>query len=161
MGSGCGSVGRAASSDTRDPRFESRHGQNFICQMYNRKDKNKEKEAWNGPLKNKNKKQGSSNLLIILQKDFDSQGNLNCLLKNKKLPNFFFLRVASPSFDIGFGNGLDEVSLEDKFYFFDLWFERVPLKQQPRLERMLLLRRWSAFYSKGKGRIGNSYFSLG
>ena len=29
-GSGCGSVGRAVTSDTRDPRFESRHWQNFI-----------------------------------------------------------------------------------------------------------------------------------
>ena len=48
-GSGCGSVGRAITSDTRDPRFESRHQQNFIYQfiyqLYNRKDKNKEKEA--------------------------------------------------------------------------------------------------------------------
>ena len=61
--------------------------------------------------------------------------------------------MASPSLDIGFGNGLDEVSLEDKFYFFDLWFERVPLKQQPRLERMLLLRRWSPFYSNGSSSV--------
>ena len=30
MGIGCGSVGRAVTSDTRDPRFESRHWQNFI-----------------------------------------------------------------------------------------------------------------------------------
>ena len=29
-GSGCGSVGRAVASDTRDPRFESSHWQKFI-----------------------------------------------------------------------------------------------------------------------------------
>ena len=29
--------------------FESRHRQNFIYQLYNRKDKNKEKEAGKGP----------------------------------------------------------------------------------------------------------------
>ena len=29
-GSGCGSVGRAVASDTRDPRFESIHRQKFI-----------------------------------------------------------------------------------------------------------------------------------
>ena len=30
QGSGCGSVGRAVASDTRDPRFKSSHRQNFI-----------------------------------------------------------------------------------------------------------------------------------
>ena len=40
---------RAVASDTRDPWFESRHQQNFINQLYNRKDENKEKEARNGP----------------------------------------------------------------------------------------------------------------
>ena len=49
MGSGCGSVGRAVASDTRDPWFVSRHQQNFTYQLYNRKDKNTEKEAGNGP----------------------------------------------------------------------------------------------------------------
>ena len=29
MGSGCGSVGKAVASDTRDPRFESSHWQNL------------------------------------------------------------------------------------------------------------------------------------
>ena len=48
-GSGCGSVGRAVASYTRDPRFKSRHRQNFTYQLYNRKDKNREKEAGNGP----------------------------------------------------------------------------------------------------------------
>ena len=50
-GSGCGSVGREVASDTRDPRFESTHRQIFIFKLYNRKDKNKEKEkeAGNGP----------------------------------------------------------------------------------------------------------------
>ena len=42
-------VGRAVASDTRDPRFESGPGQNFIYQLYNRKVKNKEKVAGNGP----------------------------------------------------------------------------------------------------------------
>ena len=30
LGSGCGSVGRAVASDTRDPRFESSHWQKII-----------------------------------------------------------------------------------------------------------------------------------
>ena len=34
-GSGGGSVGRAVTSDTRDPRFESQQWQNFIYQWYN------------------------------------------------------------------------------------------------------------------------------
>ena len=33
MGIGCGSVGRAVTSDTRDPRFESQHWQSFIYQL--------------------------------------------------------------------------------------------------------------------------------
>ena len=33
VASGCGSVGRAVASDTRDPRFESRHWQNFFYQI--------------------------------------------------------------------------------------------------------------------------------
>ena len=45
MGSGCCSAGRAVASNTRDPRFESRHGQYLIYQLYNRKDRNKETEA--------------------------------------------------------------------------------------------------------------------
>ena len=56
IGSGCGSVGRAVASDTRDPQYKSRHRQNIIYQLYNRKDRNKEKEARNGPsLKRENK----------------------------------------------------------------------------------------------------------
>ena len=51
--SGCGSVGRAVASDTRDPRFKPRHRKSFIYQiiyqLYHRKDENKEKEAGNGP----------------------------------------------------------------------------------------------------------------
>ena len=42
-GSGCGSVGRAVASDTRDPQFETRHPQNFIYQLYNRKEKKKKR----------------------------------------------------------------------------------------------------------------------
>ena len=34
-GSGGGSVGRAVASNTRDPRFESRHRHIFIYQLYN------------------------------------------------------------------------------------------------------------------------------
>ena len=54
--SGCGSVGRAVTSDTRGPRFESSHWQKFIhilniCLLSTVywKDENKEKEAGNGP----------------------------------------------------------------------------------------------------------------
>ena len=36
-------------------RFESRHRQNVIYQLYNREDKNKEKEAGNGPSLKKSK----------------------------------------------------------------------------------------------------------
>ena len=53
-GSGCGSVGRAVASNSRGPRSKSSHRQIFIwniyCQLY-WKDKNKEKEAGNGPFK--------------------------------------------------------------------------------------------------------------
>jgi len=55
-GSGCGSVGRAVASDIRGPQFESSHWQKFIyilnfCLLSTVywKDKNKEKEAGNGP----------------------------------------------------------------------------------------------------------------
>ena len=34
MGSGCGSVGRAVALDTRGPRFDSRHRQNFIEHLF-------------------------------------------------------------------------------------------------------------------------------
>ena len=57
MASGCGSVGRAVTSDTRDPLFESRRWHIFIYQLCNRKDKNKEKEAGDGPFKNNNNPQ--------------------------------------------------------------------------------------------------------
>ena len=62
LGSGCGSVGRGVASDTRGPRFESSHWQIFIyilniCLVSTvfLKDKNKEKEAGNGPFLNKRK----------------------------------------------------------------------------------------------------------
>ena len=45
----CGSVGRAVAYYTRDQQIKSRHRQNFIYQLYIRKDKNKEKESGNGP----------------------------------------------------------------------------------------------------------------
>ena len=48
VGSGCGSVGRAVASNTRDPRFESQHGQNFIYQLYIYKEKTKIKKKMQG-----------------------------------------------------------------------------------------------------------------
>ena len=55
--SGCGSVGRAVASNSRGPWFESNHRQkcilNIYCQLY-WKDKNKEKEAGNGPFFERN-----------------------------------------------------------------------------------------------------------
>ena len=61
LGSGCGSVGRAVTSDTRGPRFESSHRQKFIYILNNCllstvywKDENKGKEAGNGPFKKNN-----------------------------------------------------------------------------------------------------------
>ena len=54
-GSGCGSVGRAVASDTRDPRLESRHWQTLIKHLFTvncvEKTKTKKKEAGNGPFK--------------------------------------------------------------------------------------------------------------
>ena len=56
QGSGCGSVGRAVAPDTKGTRFESSHRQKFIYVLniyllstVYWKDKNKEKEAGNGP----------------------------------------------------------------------------------------------------------------
>ena len=40
-GSGCGLVGRAVTSDTSDPTFESQHRQNFIYQLYIKKENTK------------------------------------------------------------------------------------------------------------------------
>ena len=48
-GSGCGSVGRAGASGTRDPWLKSRYRRNLIYQLYTRNDNNNEKEAGNGP----------------------------------------------------------------------------------------------------------------
>ena len=50
-GIGCGSVGRAAASDSRDPRFESGHRQILFSISCNKITKNKEKVAGNGPFK--------------------------------------------------------------------------------------------------------------
>ena len=50
--SGCGSVGRAVPCDSGGPQFESSHRQKLILNIYCQlfwKDKNKEKEARNGP----------------------------------------------------------------------------------------------------------------
>ena len=50
--SGCGSVGRAVTSDTRGPRFESSRSQNFYIECILStalKRRNKEKDAGNGP----------------------------------------------------------------------------------------------------------------
>ena len=53
-GSGCGSVGRAVAFDTRGPRFDSSHQQNFIEHLFIinciEKTKINKKEAGNGPL---------------------------------------------------------------------------------------------------------------
>ena len=51
LGSGCGSVGRAVASDTRDPWFEPSHRQNnFLSTVL----KDKDKEAGNGQFFGKN-----------------------------------------------------------------------------------------------------------
>ena len=49
VASGCGSVGRAIASDTRDPQFKSINWLSFIYQLYIRKEENEEKKARNGP----------------------------------------------------------------------------------------------------------------
>jgi len=57
-GSGCGSVGRAVAFDTRGPRFDSSHWQNFIEHLFVslfivsciEKTKINKKKAGNGPL---------------------------------------------------------------------------------------------------------------
>ena len=50
LGSGCGTVGQAVASDTKDLRVESRQQHNFIDQSYKRKDKNKEKVTREWPI---------------------------------------------------------------------------------------------------------------
>ena len=50
VGQWFGSVGRAVSSDSRGPRFESSHRRKVISNIYFICFENKEKEAWNGPL---------------------------------------------------------------------------------------------------------------
>ena len=53
MGSGCGTVGSAVVTATKGPGFESSHRQlllnNYLLLTVSRKDKNKRKEAGNGP----------------------------------------------------------------------------------------------------------------
>ena len=54
LGSGGGSVGKAVASDTRGPRFNSRHQQSFYlnnvyCQLY-WKDENKENRGQEWPI---------------------------------------------------------------------------------------------------------------
>ena len=51
MGSGCGSVGRAVASDTRDPRFESDHNQILLSVNWIEKMKIKKKEPRMAQLK--------------------------------------------------------------------------------------------------------------
>ena len=54
LGSGCGSVGKAVGTDSWGPQFKSSHREQFILHIYCKlywKDKNKEKEAGNGPFK--------------------------------------------------------------------------------------------------------------
>ena len=44
LGSGCGTVGKAVASNTREPQFDSQHRLRFICQLCNiEKTKVKEK----------------------------------------------------------------------------------------------------------------------
>ena len=54
-GSGCGSVSRAVASDSRGPRFESRHRQKFKLNIFTvscvERTKIKKKEAGKGPFK--------------------------------------------------------------------------------------------------------------
>ena len=56
LGSDRGSVCRAVASDTRDPRFDSSHWQDFIMNIFTvnccGETKIKRKEPGNGPLKN-------------------------------------------------------------------------------------------------------------
>ena len=55
MGNGCGSVSKAVTSESRDPRIESSHRQTFNKEHLfplHQKTKVNKKEAWNGPLEN-------------------------------------------------------------------------------------------------------------
>ena len=86
-GSGCGAVGRAVASDTRGPRFESSHRQ-LLLNIYLlltvcRKDKNKEKEAGNGPFKKKHffgRNLGLESLLLCLYNSNFKQVTLKTFL---------------------------------------------------------------------------------
>ena len=89
MGSGCGSVGRAVGSDTKDPRFKPPHRQSFIYQifyqLYHRKDEIKEKEAGNGTLKK------VSVLMQLLESSLEEQEALGLIPALTK--HFFSHRV--------------------------------------------------------------------
>ena len=61
VASGWGSVGRAVTSDTKDPQIKSWDRQNFTNQLSKRKYKNKEKEGVNGPSQ---KKYGSCSFVL-------------------------------------------------------------------------------------------------
>ena len=85
LGSGCGSVGRAAAFNTRGPRFDSSHRQKFIytlniCLLSTVywKDENKEKEAGNGPFfKKKNCKNLPRRTLVSIE---SLKGMYDCFL---------------------------------------------------------------------------------
>ena len=75
LGSGGGSLGRAVTSKTRDPRFKSQHHQNF---NRNRKDQNKEKEAGMAHLE-------KPLILVVVERAFVKfDSNFRCLFFTSK-----------------------------------------------------------------------------
>ena len=100
MGSGCGSVGRTVASDTKDPQFKSRRWQNFISQLYDREDENKEKEAGNFFLKKKLSARSKLSqfdfkdfLFFFLPRKPKTKGNLFFILVRKVLVRLAFVAI--------------------------------------------------------------------
>ena len=86
MGSGCGAVGRTVASETRGPRFESSHRQ-LLLNIYLlltvcRKDKNKEKEAGNGPEKKRNTFASLITMKMLSQNAFAMSMPIQMVLQN-------------------------------------------------------------------------------
>ena len=95
MGSGCGSVGRAVAFDTRGPRFNSSHRQNFIEHLFIinciEKMKINKKEAGNGPLFKKKKIDDAHSSCLLLCSCSISQSGSAHLCHSRPLSVYFLL----------------------------------------------------------------------
>ena len=103
-GSGCGSVGRAVASDTRDLRFKPHHQKSFIhqiiYQLYHRKDQNKWKRVREWPILRKKSNWcllvlRENNLLLLITVSWcfapPMSNNIVCFLREGPTFSFFSL----------------------------------------------------------------------